>query len=79
MIFGATGDDVGLLIDGKPVPGKANAVAKAIAVSHGVVVSGWQMYDNKGRVVEKYEPFFDQGWDFQPEEMPNAVSSRAVL
>ena len=23
-----------------------------------VVVSGWQVYDNKGRVVEKYEPFF---------------------
>lgn len=29
-----------------------------------VVVSGWQIYDNKGRVVEKYEPFFDTGWDF---------------
>jgi RHS repeat-associated protein len=29
-----------------------------------VVVSGWQVYDNKGRVVEKYEPFFAQGWDF---------------
>jgi RHS repeat-associated protein len=29
-----------------------------------VVVSGWQIYDNKGRVVEKYEPFFAQGWDF---------------
>ena len=22
------------------------------------IVSGWQIYDNKGRVVEKYEPFF---------------------
>ena len=31
-----------------------------------VVVSGWQVYDNKGRVVEKYEPFFAQGWDFTP-------------
>ena len=30
-----------------------------------VVVSGWQVYDNKGRVVEKYEPFFDSGWDFK--------------
>ncbi len=29
-----------------------------------VVVSGWQTYDNKGRVVEKYEPFFDCGWDY---------------
>lgn len=30
-----------------------------------VVVSGWQIYDNKGRVVEKYEPFFACGWDYQ--------------
>src|SRR5262249_7241002 len=29
-----------------------------------VVVSGWQIYDNKGRVVEKYEPFFAEGWDY---------------
>ncbi len=28
-----------------------------------VVVSGWQVYDNKGRVVEQYEPFFSQGLD----------------
>ena len=31
-----------------------------------VTVSGWQRYDNKGRVVEKYEPFFDRGWDYDP-------------
>ncbi len=31
-----------------------------------VVVSGWQIYDNKGRVVEKYEPFFASGWDHIP-------------
>ncbi len=29
-----------------------------------VVVSGWQTYDNKGRVVEKYEPFFAGGFAF---------------
>ena len=29
-----------------------------------VVVSGWQVYDNKGRVVEKYEPFFSTGWGY---------------
>jgi RHS repeat-associated protein len=29
-----------------------------------VVVSGWQVYDNKGRIVEKYEPFFVTGWDY---------------
>ncbi len=31
-----------------------------------VVVSGWQTYDNKGRVVEKFEPFFDVGWEYDP-------------
>jgi RHS repeat-associated protein len=31
-----------------------------------VVVSGWQTYDNKGRVVEKYEPFFARGWEYRP-------------
>ncbi|HEU4391769.1 MAG TPA: toxin TcdB middle/N-terminal domain-containing protein, partial [Blastocatellia bacterium] len=29
-----------------------------------VVVSGWQIYDNKGRVVQKYEPFFGRGYDY---------------
>jgi len=29
-----------------------------------VVVSGWQVYNNKGKVVEKFEPFFDLGFDF---------------
>ncbi|MBN1595252.1 VCBS repeat-containing protein [candidate division FCPU426 bacterium] len=29
-----------------------------------VVVSGWQVYDNKGRVIEKNEPFFAAGWDY---------------
>ena len=34
-----------------------------------VVVSGWQIYDNKGHVVEKFEPFFSEGWDYgQPED-----------
>ena len=29
-----------------------------------VVVSGWQIYDNKGRVVQKYEPFFGRGYEY---------------
>jgi RHS repeat-associated protein len=29
-----------------------------------VVVSSWQIYDNKGQVVEKFEPFFDDGFDY---------------
>src|SRR5262249_45187773 len=31
-----------------------------------VVVSGWQRYDNKGRVIEKYDPFFSSGWAYVP-------------
>lgn len=33
-----------------------------------VVVSGWLRHDNKGRVIEKYEPFYDIGWEFQPRQ-----------
>jgi RHS repeat-associated protein len=29
-----------------------------------VVVSGAQVYDNKGRLVERYEPFFATGWAY---------------
>jgi RHS repeat-associated protein len=29
-----------------------------------VVVSAWQIYDNKQRVIERYEPFFSRGWDY---------------
>lgn len=32
--------------------------------SPNVIVSGWQRYDNKGQVVEKFEPFFSQGWPY---------------
>jgi RHS repeat-associated protein len=50
---------------GGPVSGKKNTSA----TTRNVVVSGWQIYDNKGRVVEKYEPFFSKGWDYaQPTE-----------
>ena len=30
-----------------------------------VVVSGWQRYDNKGQVIEKFEPFWSAGWDYE--------------
>src|SRR5690554_4012601 len=29
-----------------------------------VVVSGWKIYNNKGEVVEQYEPFFDKGFEY---------------
>jgi RHS repeat-associated protein len=31
-----------------------------------VVVSGWQRYDNKGHVIETFEPYFDRGWEHAP-------------
>jgi RHS repeat-associated protein len=33
-----------------------------------VVVTGSQRYDNKGRVIEKFEPFWSAGWDYAPPE-----------
>jgi RHS repeat-associated protein len=42
-----------------------------------VTVSGWQIHDNKGRVVQSYEPFFSEGWDYRaPEEAQKGVSLR---
>jgi RHS repeat-associated protein len=63
LVFGGAGDEVGLPVEQvNPGPAVGNRV------SDRVVVSGWQVYDNKGSVVEKFEPFFDQGWLFQREE-----------
>lgn len=52
----------------QPAPG-GDAVGHPVAdpvKTPRVVVSGWQTYDNKGRVVEKYEPFFSEGWNYAP-------------
>lgn len=67
-IFGETGEDVGLPVSQDAALG----LAIARCVSDRVVVSGWQVYDNKSRVVEKYEPLFDQGWNFQRQEQATA-------
>jgi RHS repeat-associated protein len=45
---------------GQPVIGQRNNDPQ----QPNVVVSGWQVHDNKGRVVERYEPFFATGWQF---------------
>ena len=44
-----------------------------------VVVSGWQVYDNKGRVVEKYEPFFAQGWNYLAPTAPQLGQKAAMF
>jgi RHS repeat-associated protein len=41
-----------------------------------VVVSGWQVYDNKGRVVQRFEPFFSTGWDYaHPTDAQHGVTA----
>lgn len=57
--------DAGLPADQNSPPGDAVG-AQASAASPFVAVSGWQVYDNKGQVVEKYEPFFSIGWAYNP-------------
>ncbi len=47
-------------------PGTAAPAAVSRTATDHVVVSGWQIYDNKGRVVEKYEPFFARGFAYAP-------------
>jgi len=53
---------------GGPVQGTDNNDAQR----SNVVVSGWQRYDNKGLVVEKFEPYFATGWAYAaPREDPD--------
>ncbi len=40
------------------------ALVEARRVEDRVVVSGWQTYDNKGQVIEKFQPFFHVGFDY---------------
>ncbi|MHC4676462.1 MAG: toxin TcdB middle/N-terminal domain-containing protein, partial [Planctomycetota bacterium] len=57
----------GKLLDPQQNPMASNTVIKGrkrTGAEPKVVVSGWQTYDNKGRAVEKYEPFFSTGWTF---------------
>lgn len=62
LIFGETGDDVGL----SPEPGVVDGSAAGQRAGERVVVSGWQVHNNKGEVIEAYEPFFAGGWAYQP-------------
>ncbi len=57
-------DDLGL------PPDQASAVTPARARQADpaacVVVTSWKLYDNKGRVIAAYEPFFETGYDYKP-------------
>lgn len=62
-VFGNTlSGDAGLPIDQtQPI---ADAVGVQAPPGTSVIVSQWQVYDNKGQVVEKYDPFFSSGWAY---------------
>jgi RHS repeat-associated protein len=53
----------GLVVSGSD--GDAIGVENTSEENLNVIVSGWQVYDNKGRVVEKYEPFYDTGFSYK--------------
>lgn len=42
-----------------------------------VVVSGWKVYNNKGKVVEQYEPYFDKGFDY--DDAASAVGEKVRM
>lgn len=48
------------------VPGPITGRTRAAGDPVNVKVSGWQTYDVKGRPLERYEPYYDQGWAFAP-------------
>jgi RHS repeat-associated protein len=58
--------DVGLPNDQSLPVGDAVGHQRSVSDPPHLVVSGWQTYDNKCQVVEKYEPFFSDGWDYAP-------------
>jgi RHS repeat-associated protein len=57
-IFGSSG----LVVTG--TDGAAIGVENTSSEILNVLVNGWKVYDNKGRVVETYEPYYDTGFDF---------------
>ena len=73
LAFGADGDDAGLLVPApgggpaSPVPGAVGGPAVGRRETDRVVVGGWRVYDNKGRVIEQYQPFLSVGPSYEDE------------
>jgi RHS repeat-associated protein len=53
-----------LPVDSSAPAGDAVGRRRAAGDPANVVVSGWQVHDNKGRIVEQFEPFFAAGLDY---------------
>ena len=65
VLFGTPpfGSDI-IPADQGALPTSSVGSARDAADPENVVVSGWQTYDNKGNIVEKFEPFFERGWNY---------------
>ena len=67
VLFGNTPTgDSGLPADQSATNQNAVGYIRDSSAPLNVIVSGWQVYNNKGKVVEKFEPFFSSGFDFIP-------------
>jgi RHS repeat-associated protein len=78
--FGAAvfGDGILPIDQSQAATGEVSGRANRDPVQSNVLVSGWQIYDNKGRVVEQYEPFLSVGWAYAapgPREMGQRVTT----
>ena len=58
----------------EPIVGRTREATEPVNIA----VSGATTYDNKGRPVEQFEPFFDRGWDYKP-AAPAQHGQKSVL
>jgi RHS repeat-associated protein len=72
------GDDIGLPIDQSVDVEDAVGRQFVFESTPRVAVSGWQRFDNKGRVIERYEPFFSVGWEYS-QPVDAELGQRATL
>ncbi|HEV2068798.1 MAG TPA: SpvB/TcaC N-terminal domain-containing protein [Acidimicrobiales bacterium] len=59
-------DDLGLPSSVDIAPSDAVAREQTDPTAPSVAVSGWKAYDNKGRVVQAWEPYLGAGWSYRP-------------
>jgi RHS repeat-associated protein len=80
VLFGDPVFGTGVIPDDQTIqPGDIVGRHRAGGDPVNVAVSGWQIYDNKGRVVEKYEPFFSSGWEYRSPQNEVDQLARHVL
>ena len=70
--------DLGLPSDPTQAPSQITTDTNTDVSNPNVSVNGWQVYDNKGRVLRKWEPYFDKGWDYT-EPNVDALAALAMI